>query len=306
MKIASEVKIGITGVLTVIVIIWGINYLKGVNILSSTYQLIATYDHIDGIEPSANVMLNGFKIGAVDKIIFESEKGIPFTLFMEIDKNYKIRSGSSAEIYSADLLGSKSIRILQSTQDGYVSDGDTLHSKISGDIISSLLDELSPLLRNLDNAVQTLDSTGASLNKLLNDPGIAQLISNMDQLSGSVKEQFSESGDLNRSLESMREFAESLSSQNESIRNTISNVENLTSKLNNGNIDSLLHHLNSLSENLAGITSGLKEGEGTAGKLLTEDSLYHLINQLVADLDSLIVDVNKNPKKYVSFSLFGK
>ena len=73
MRISSEVKIGITGVVTVIVIIWGINFLKGRNIFSSNYSLIATYDQVDGLEPSAKVMMNGFKIGTVDRIIFDTE-----------------------------------------------------------------------------------------------------------------------------------------------------------------------------------------------------------------------------------------
>src|SRR6056297_3001925 len=135
MRISSEVKIGITGVVTVVVIIWGINFLKGRNVFSNNYSLIATYDQVDGLEPSAKVMMNGFKIGTVERIIFDTEAVVPFTLFMEIENEYRIRSNSVAEIYNADLLGSKAIKIIQSEEHRFLEEGDTLKSRLAGDIV---------------------------------------------------------------------------------------------------------------------------------------------------------------------------
>src|SRR6056297_619093 len=148
MRISSEVKIGITGVVTVVVIIWGINFLKGRNVFSNNYSLIATYDQVDGLEPSAKVMMNGFKIGTVERIIFDTEAVVPFTLFIEIDKNYRIRKASIAEIYNADLLGSKAVKIIQSENQSFLEQGDTLKSRLADDMIASLLAEISPLINH--------------------------------------------------------------------------------------------------------------------------------------------------------------
>lgn len=306
MKIAGEIKIGITGIITVIVIIWGINYLKGRNVLRSNYTLVATFQQVDGLESSGKVMLNGFKIGTVDKIDFKSQADIPFTVFMEIDKTYSIRANSLAEIYSADLLGSKAVRIIQSTEAGFMENGDTLRSQVADDMISTLLDQFSPLLEQANEVLQTLDSAGAAITVILSDPALKTLINNLDQATGSISDQLSERGNLTRSFENFRLITEGLSAQNESIKNTIGNLEGLTDKLNTAELDSLLLHLGRVSGNFAEITTSLDAGKGTIGKLINEDSLYFQIGRLIADLDSLVTDLNRNPKKYVSFSLIGR
>lgn len=306
MKISSEVKIGITGVVTVVVIIWGINFLKGRNIFSSNYGIISTYDQVDGLEPSAKVMMNGFKIGTVERIIFDTEALVPFTLFMEIDKKYRIRSASIAEIYNADLLGSKAVKIIQSEEHSFLQEGDTLKSRLAGDMVASLIAEISPLINHVNAAVQTLDSVGVALSHILNDPSVSSMIGNIEKATGSLDWQLSENGDLAKSFENVRTITESIGSQNESIRNTMKHLEGITSRLDNGNLDSMVYQLNSVSSHLAGITSNMNEGKGTIGKLIFEDSLYHQIGQLIANLDSLVTDLNNNPKKYVSFSLIGR
>ena len=306
MKIASEVKIGITGIITVLVIIWGINFLKGRNVLSSNYMLVATYDRVDGLEPSAKVMMNGFKIGTVDDILFDTEAEVPFTLFLEIENKYKIRKGSEAEIFSADLLGSKAVQIHRSGEGVFLANGDTIGGDVAGDMFSSLLDEVSPLLVSISAAVQTLDSTGTALNQILGDPAVRSMIGNLDRATGSLNEQLAESGDLAKTFENLKIITGGIGSQNESIKRTIASLESISGKLEHADIDSLILHLNIVSSNLAGITSSMEQGEGTIGKLIFEDSLYRQLGQLISDLDSLVIDVNENPKKYVSFSLIGK
>ncbi len=306
MRISSEVKIGITGVVTVLVIIWGINFLKGRNIFSSNYILIASYDQVDGLEPSAKVMMNGFKIGTVERIIFDTEAVVPFTLYMEIDKNYRIRTESIAEIYNADLLGSKAVKIIQSEEQSFLEEGDTLKSRLADDMVASLLSEISPLINHINAAVQTLDSVGVALSHILNDPALGSMIGNIEKATGSLDRQLSENGDLAKSFENIKTITESIGSQNESIKNTMKHLEGITTRLDNGNLDSMISQLNNVGAHLAGITSTMKEGEGTIGKLIYEDSLYQQIGQLITDLDSLVTDLNKNPKKYVNFSLIGR
>ncbi len=306
MKIASEAKIGITAILTIAVIIWGINYLKGVNILSSTYSLSATYDAVDGLEPSANVMMDGFKVGTVEKIVFETEALPPFTVYMEIDKSYPIRQGSTAEIHSADLLGSKAIKIISSDSETYVSDGDLLLSQRSADMFTTLLEDITPLLNNFSAAALTLDSAGMAIRKLIDDPAISQMVGNLEQASGSLSEQLSSSGDLTKTLENIGQFSKGLNAKTGSLQSTITHLEEITGELKNAHLDSLVMNLNLLSSSISNITNSIENGKGTAGKLITEDSLYQQLDQLITDLDSLITDVNKNPKKYVSFSLIGK
>jgi phospholipid/cholesterol/gamma-HCH transport system substrate-binding protein len=306
MKYSGELKIGLTSVITIIVIIWGINYLKGRNILSSNYELVSLYNEVNGLEASASVVLNGFKIGTVSEIKFETEKNTPFTVILEIDKKYLLRKGSIAEIYSADLLGSMSIRIVPAENDNFHQAGDTLKSSMSTDMISLLMNKIDPLTVELSSAIQTLDSVGGAINMLIRDPSIANMINHLENVSSSLDNKFKESGDVNETFRSLKNLSSSLEDQTASIQQSISNVESITSDLKNADLDSLINKLALTSSSLAEITNAIESGEGSIGKLIYEDSLHDQLNLLVMDLDSLIKDINENPKKYVGFSLFGK
>lgn len=306
MKLTSEIKIGITGVVTAVVIIWGINYLKGRNILSSTYTIVARYEQVDGLEPSANVMLKGFKIGTVEEVIFETEAEVPFTVVMEIEKTYPVSSTSVAEITSANLLGSKEINIIPVSGGNYLEDGDMISGGLSGDMITSLMEEVTPLITSIDAAVVKLDSTAAAVNRILNDPNVEKMIANLEEVSGSVRKQLSPRGDITATLSGLKDISTNLSAQNASIATSIRNLEQISTQVSNSALDSLINNLNDVAGNLRFMTGEMQQGTGSLGKLIYEDSLYQQIGMLITNLDSLITDVNENPKKYVSFSLIGK
>jgi len=306
MKFTSEIKIGITGVVTAAVIIWGINYLKGRNILSSTYTIVAKYERVDGLESSANVMLKGFKIGTVEEVIFVTEAEVPFTVVMEIEKNYPVRNTSIAEITSANLLGSKEINIIPAAGGDYLENGDMISGKLSADMISSLMEEVTPMITSIDAAVVKLDSSAAAVNRILNDPNIERMVSNMEEVTGSVRKQLSPQGDITATLSGLREISTHLSAQNASIATSIRNLEQISTQVSNSALDSLINNLNDVAGNLRYMTGEMQQGTGSLGKLIYEDSLYQQIGKLLTNLDSLITDVNENPKKYVSFSLIGK
>jgi phospholipid/cholesterol/gamma-HCH transport system substrate-binding protein len=306
MKLTSEVKIGITGVVTIAVIIWGINYLKGRNILKGTYTIIAQYEQVDGLEPSANVMLKGFKIGTVEEVIFETEAAVPFTVVMEIEKTYPVRSSGIAEITSANLLGSKEINILPGAEGDYLENGDVINSSRSGDMIASLMEEVGPVITSLDAAVVRLDSTAAAVNRILEDPAVDMTIGNLEEISGSLRRQLGPGGDITATLSALKEVSETLGAQHASIATTVRNLEQISTQVGESALDTLINNLNEVAGNLRFMTGEMQQGKGSLGKLIYEDSLYQQIGQLISDLDSLITDVNANPKKYVSFSLIGK
>lgn len=305
MKYSSEFKIGIVGLVTILVIIWGINYLKGINILSSTTTVYALYPRIDGLEASANVMMDGYKIGTVDKVDFEPGKEIPFTVSLDIEKKYGVKKNSIAEIFSADLLGSKAIRIIDSGQGEYHEPGDTLRSAITGDMISSLLEDLSPLLNSVESAVNTLDSVAREIQGIVSDPSVKNILNNLEGVSSTLENEMAPGGDVSNVLANLEELSASINEQSSAISSTISNLDTISNTVKNAGIDSLVSQLANTSENLASITTAIESGSGSVGKLIYEDSIYQQISVLIDNLDSLIRDVNNNPKKYVGFSVFG-
>jgi phospholipid/cholesterol/gamma-HCH transport system substrate-binding protein len=71
-------------------------------------------------------------------------------------------------------------------------------------------------------------------------------------------------------------------------------------------IGETLNSANKAVSSLQRIVSKLEKGQGTAGKLLMNDSLYVGLNKALLDLDKLLIDVRLQPKRYVNVSIFGK
>lgn len=306
MKITSEVKIGTIGIVTAAIIFWGIHFLLGNNILKSKNIFYATYELVNGLEPAAPVLMQGYKIGIISDVYFNPEASPPFIVTIEIEKRYGISSGSVAEIYSSDLLGSKAIRINSSDSKSYHQVNDTLLSALIPDMLSRVMDEVTPVMMNIAKLTNTLDSVGVSLIQILNDPDTREIIKNINKISGSIQESLSDDGKLGITFDNLSSITTSLKNQNEAIASTIKNLQSLSSDIENANMDSILNNLASVTQNLNNISSQIESGEGTIGKLLYNDSLYDHISSLSADLDSLILDINNHPEKYVRFSLFGK
>lgn len=304
MKISTEIKIGLTALVTIAVMIWGINYLKGRNILTSAYTLYVQYDNVEGLETSAGVLIDGFKIGTVTEVVYEPGKPHPFLVKLEIDKDYPVTLGSKAELISENLLGTKAINILLSGDDRIHEPDDTLVAALEEDMLTSMMDKIDPITEGLLKTISNLDSTSTALNLVLSDPSLRNTLRNIEGASGSLDKTLSDEGDISLAMNNIRKLSESLENQSESIESTLSNIEEVSADLKNANLDSLLHTLTSTSQNISEITASIKNGNGSAGKLIYDDSLYNQLTLLLVNLDSLINDVNEHPKKYVHFSLF--
>ncbi len=306
MKLSSEAKLGLTLILSLFVLIWGINYLKSRNIFSSKYNLVAFYEEVNGLEESAFITMNGFKIGSVSHIEFDTGEEIPFTVQLELDKKYRLKKGSIAEIYSSDLLGTMALRIIASDGSSFYNDGDTIAGNIEYSMITSLMNDIKPITANLAAAIQTLDSTASAITSLVQDPSIDNTLNNLSQVSNGLREDFEDTGDIGLIIANLKEVTELIKAQSGAVVKSMQNIEDISTDLSSAHLDSLVAELTQTSKNLSLLTGTINSGEGTVGKLIHEDSLYDQLNILLFDLDSLIRDINADPKKYVSFSLFGK
>jgi phospholipid/cholesterol/gamma-HCH transport system substrate-binding protein len=306
MKISNEAKIGVIGLITVVVLIWGINYLKGKNILSSSIALYAYFSDANGLEPSADIFLSGFKIGLVEEIEYLANSSYPIKVKMSVEENFQIPTNSVAELFSEDLLGTKAIRIILSESSDYMKHNDTIRSRFVPDMIASLEKKLTPLLANLSTLSITLDSVGNNLNSIVGHNEIKSIIENLNNAGEELSLSLSEGGDLNKSFRNLESISSNLQDKNESIANSIENIESITESVSTLTKDSLFSNLSSLAENLNEISNQVKNGSGTLGQLIYNDSLYIYLESLSRDLDFLVLDLKENPGDYVQVSVFGK
>jgi len=125
-KISNEVKVGIAFTLTIAGFFWGMNFLKGTDLFSTSNKYYVVYDDVNGIVKSNPVIMNGFKIGQVDKIVYAEDKSGRLIVTLRVDDNVFIPKSSNAAIVSSDLLGSKAIELEMSEDKTPAKNGDTL------------------------------------------------------------------------------------------------------------------------------------------------------------------------------------
>jgi phospholipid/cholesterol/gamma-HCH transport system substrate-binding protein len=306
MKISIEAKVALIGIATLLVLIWGINYLKGRNILRSSYTLHAFYQDSGGLESSAPVLMNGIKIGYVETISLKPEALLPVEVTLHIEKTYPLRTGSSAVLFSADLLGSKAIRIQASQQEGLLTDRDTIASLLEPDLFSTIGEQALPVVHQIGQLAASLDSLAANMKDLLGSEAANEALQDVSDITASLRSSLEPGGSLHASIQNLESFSSLLAGQEDEIASMTSHLSAVSEALDSAGIDQISRELVATAAEFRSLMSQLNSGEGSLGKLIYSDTLYDHLENLVADLDSLVLDLSENPGKYVHFSLFGK
>jgi phospholipid/cholesterol/gamma-HCH transport system substrate-binding protein len=306
MKIRSEVKVGLIGIATLVVLIWGINYLKGRNILNTTYTLHAFFEDSEGLENSASVLMKGIKVGYIEAIELQPEKPLPVHVILHIEKQFPLHRGATAMLFSADLLGTKAIRLEPSEDDELLLHNDTIPASIQDDLISSISSQVMPVMEQIGDLAASLDSVVMKLDHMLESEDPQETLQDLSRISASLSASLRQGGSLYESFENLESFTSMLESQEGEIASMTGHLNSISESLDSAGIDRIAEELLATSEAFRQVIEQVNSGEGSVGKLLYSDTLYNHLQDLVADLDSLVVDLKENPGDYVHFSLFGK
>jgi len=306
MKVSSEVKVGLIGIVTLAVLIWGINYLKGRNILSNSYSINLFFSDAAGLEASAQVMMHGVKIGYVDEVVLLTGRSNPIRVILNMEKEYPVYQGSVGELFSADLLGTKAIRIIPSGPGVLIKDNDTISASFVPDLIDNLQDQVQPVLAKVNSLAASLDTLAEKLDVLLGSETIETTLQHLSSISSSLKQSLDKGGALNQSFGNMASFTDMLTSQQEEVASLVQHLNSVGKSLDEANLDQVAEGIIAVSNQLEMLLDKVNSGEGSVGKLIYSDSLHHSLERLVTDLDKLIRDLQENPEDYVQISVFGR
>ncbi len=302
-KLTREVKIGLFFVLMLVVIFAVLNFLKGQDIFKKSYHYYAVYEDVEGLTATSHVFLKGLKIGSIEKISFNPESD-KFVVKIAIKNNYHIPVRSFAQIFSTDIMGNKALRIVFSEESQMMSPGDTLLADAAPELGKLLSKELLPLKNKVDTLISALNITVGSLNNVLNTEsqqdlvaGIASLrhtLANVQQLSLALNQ---ERETIKNIVENTDGFMTELKKSSKDISRTMSNLSQITDSLKSSELTATIANLNA-------ILKQANDPSGSVGKLLHNDSLYNNATRAIGHLDSLIVAIQANPKKYIKISVF--
>ncbi len=290
----KEVKIGLTGIASLVILFFGINYLKGINMFKPESYYYVEFTNINGLAQSSPVFANGFKIGIVRDIQYNYNKPGHVVVGMEIDQNMRIPSGSKAELVTEMLGTVKMNLLLDYTSPNFYMPGDTLTGVANNGILGAAEKDLLPQIQQM---LPKLDSIMGSLNRLLSDPALTNTLHNAERLTASLD---AASKQLNRL---MNEDIPSLTSNAVQITE---NLETISNSLKDIDYASTFIKIDSTLQNVQLLTAKLNRKDNTLGLLMNDSSLYKNLNATSANAASLLKDLQEHPKRYVHFSLFGK
>ncbi len=303
LKLNREQKIGLFAILTLFSIYVVINYLRGKDLFGSNNTYYTFYHNVEGLNTTGPVYIRGLKVGTVESVKYVAGRDL-FLVKLKVNSQYSIPGNSVAEIYSADLLGTKALRINIGDETRYLNDRDTLTSVTEVALTDLLKNELLPLSDKISQLVTTLNTTFDNVNQVLDIEAQEKISITLDQLASMVKDARLLVSDVQKSSPEITNIISNLSSVSDDlnagtkrINHTLDNIGTITDSLKTADIAGTI---NSLKELLGQI----KDPGGSVGKLLYTDSLHTSIEQLLRDLDQLVKNITENPKKYIRVSVF--
>lgn len=303
-KLSYEAKIGITVLLAIIVFIWLFNFLKGKNLFSSTSHYYAVYDKVGGLAESSPVEVNGYKVGVVQSVRFLDPESGRLLVTLTVDKGFKLPRNTIAEITSASLIAGMKIQFVYGEGPGTYSNGDTIPGRLAVSLIARVENELIPVTDKVTELIAVIDSVVSSINEVMDPKFTADLRSGVSSLSTTAKS--IEEADLKSTLQNINTFTQMLAENSDKLTSAFSSLETIADTLAAADIYSSVNNLKVSLEKAGVLMENLNSGQGTAGKLMTNDTLYQNLSNSLESLNLLLIDLKANPKRYVNFSVFGK
>ena len=304
MNLSKEIKTAILVISGVLLFIFIFYYLKGENLLDSSKKITAIYDNVEGLTPSSAVTINGHKIGKVQSIKFTNDRSGKLSVTMLIDNDFEFSINSKAQLYEAGLIGGKAIAIIPAF-DGAVSvqSGDSLTSDVKPGLTDLVNQRLTPLQEKIEIMMVSADSLLMNLNDVFDTKTKKSIKLSISELSGTIASFKSTSESLNGMfIDNKSAIGETLTNFNK----ISSDLTTLTSSLAASDLEAIMANLKSTISNFDQLLSSIEKGEGSVGKLMTDDAIYNNLEGATKQLEQLLEDMKLNPKRYVHFSLFGK
>jgi len=291
-----EVKVGIMAVVAIFVLYFGLNYLKGIDIFSPVNYYYGQYENIDGLVASSPVYVKGFKVGHVEQIKYDFSKKESFVIKISVSKDIKLPKGTRIQLYDEGIMGGKAIQLIYDpvmASNSIHQPGDTIETELGVGLMAKISGDLVPKIQDI--SLQA-DSLIRSVRVLVENKNLNKSMASIEKTTA----------DLAVSSSQLKKL------MSNDVPHILNNVNDMTTDFRqiSGNLKKIDYQatfasINHTINNLSLISDKMNGSEGTIGMLLNNKDLYLNLSSSATNADKLLIDLQKNPKRYVHFSLFG-
>lgn len=295
----KEMVIGLTVLVTLCILFFGIDYLKGINVFRPANYYYVTYENVDGLAQSAPVTVNGFKVGLVREIEYEYDNPGHIRVEISLDKQLKVPVGSRA-VLTTDMLGTSTIALDLAEGDRHHEIGDRLVGVKAKGLMDGITGDVMPALTDI---VPRIDSLLSAVTTLAANPALANSIGSLERVMANLE---TATATLNTAMRPVPHLVDNASLAMSDVRALAANLNRISADLAQVAatvkvmpLDSTMNNIHLMSRNLLALSEQLNNPDGTLGLLMNDPSLYHNINNSAAHIDSILLDLKRQPKRYI-------
>ncbi|MBO5962213.1 MAG: MCE family protein [Alistipes sp.] len=292
----KEIKIGIYAVVILLCAWAGIRFLSGLDVLGRSRNYTAHYESVNGLQDAAAVVISGVKVGQVTGVEVNLEKG-GVDVVLSISSDFDIPTDSKAMMFSAGLMGGKSIEIKMGESKEYLKSGDAIETGVTLDMFDTLANELGDIKERVATLLDNLNQTISGVDSLIDD--------NSKNLTKTIASLNAVMADLKKSniIGNIDGFCATLNENGAKLDSIITDINSVTKALNEQESGKkLAEAINEVNTLLAKVNSG----SGSIGNLVSDEKLYKELAQASQNLSLLLADLKENPKRYINVTVFGK
>lgn len=316
-KYSDEIKAGIIVISGLLILVWGINFLKGIGLFSNQREFYAIYQNVDGLLEANPVQLNGMQIGNVRSVDFMPGNSGRILVGFLISKDVFIPENTVARIISSNLMNAKAIELVLGNSQSPAESGDTLVGDLQLTLGQEVNRQVAPIKEKAESMLSSLDSVLMVFQNIFN----AQTRNNLSQSFVRIQNALSalehasfgvdtlvtvERKRLKEILSNVESITRNLKNNNETLTAALTNIQTISDSLAKSDLKQTIEKAGKVFGDLGFVVEKINRGEGSLGLLVNNDSLYNNLNAASRDLDSLLIDLKANPNRYVQVSVFGK
>jgi len=309
MKLSKEARIGILVAASIVIFCFGFYFLKGLNVFSGQRVYYCVFNNVRGLQNQANVEIKGLNVGSIGDTKL-TDSGVRVSI--SLHKNIDIPKGTTATLATADLFGAKVIKLTMGKGPGILKPGATLNSSEEAGMIENVTDKVTPILYDLKTTISYLDTAVERVNALINagnrkaiEGSLASIKTTTDNLATITTSLSKQNKDITGIVHNTSAITATLAKSNDNIQQILTNLKNISGQLANSPIEKTFTELKNTLTQLDEVMTKINKGEGSAGMLVNDKTLYTNVNSSVVSLKALLDDLKAHPKRYINISVFG-
>ena len=292
----KEIKIALVAIAGIVILFFGMNFLKGMSMFTEKNTYFATFDDISGMSASAPIFANGYQVGIVKDIQFDytGEKGI--VVLFSLNDKMRLPAGTTATIAS-DFMGTVKMNLVMNATDApksFLNQGDTIRGAVS----DGLMSRAAAIIPQVEQMLPKIDSILMNLNALSGDPALARSLHNVETITADLT---TTTRQLNTLMNSLNQQVPALTAKADGV---LDNAQQLTKNLAELDVNATMQRVDQTIANVQAITQQLNNPDGTVGLLMRDPTLYNRLNETMKSAEQLLNDIREHPKRYINVSVF--